>query len=114
MELKVSCSSCKYAKRKLPFSVYDNNGKFLYEDKNDRSSEDTIFVCSLYPRERDVHRKDICAHWKYDITKVNTIDNIEYCPECDADTYSREWYCSRCWCDRDDSELFDEEFAENK
>lgn len=105
MKLKVSCSSCKHATRKLPFSIYDVSGKFIYEDKNNRSSENTIFVCKLYPRERDVHRKDVCGHWK--LATHFTGEKIEYCPECNGETYSRDWYCSRCWCDRDDSELFD-------
>lgn len=106
MELIVSSSSCKYATRKLPFSIYDKNGKFIYEDKNNRSSENTIFVCNLYPREKDVHRKDVCRHWK--LATHFAGEKTEYCPECNGETYSKDWYCSRCWCDRDDSELFDD------
>jgi len=110
MELKISCSSCKYATLKPPFYVYNEKGEVIYENKNDRSSENTIFVCNLYPKERDVHRKHSCSHYKFDPQKVNTFNSIDYCSECDADTYSKERFCSRCWCDRDDSELFNEEF----
>jgi len=106
MELKLSCSSCKHAKIKLPWVVNDKNGKYLYTDSNNRSSENTIFICSLYPKEKEVHRKDICGHHKLHSTFRS--EKIEYCPECNGETYSKDWYCSRCWCDRDDSELFEE------
>lgn len=106
MELKVSCSSCKHAKRKPEFAVYDKNGKYLYTNSNNRSSENTIFICNLYHKEKEVYRKDVCAHWK--LATFFSAERIEYCPECNGETYSKDWYCSRCWCDRDDSELFDD------
>ncbi len=83
-----SCSSCIHSK--------------LNRDGNNPYSEETIFVCLIDNTEHK--RNYTCKKWQLN---KNIVGKIDYCPTCGGDTYSKDWFCSVCWCDRDDSELFD-------
>jgi len=107
-EIKTSCSSCVKATLKSRFYTFDKKSNVTGENLNPNYGKYTVFICGI--NKKEVLRSDTCGNYKLNESKFKG-NKIEYCPECDSDTYSKDWYCSVCWCDRVDSELFEDEFG---
>jgi len=89
-KIKTSCSTCKF-REGLPKWERNNGNKYK---------------CSIERLSGHLTSHNGCEGWQL----AKDIENeLEYCQECNADTYPIEWFCSICGCDRLDSELFTNE-----